>query len=191
MLSSIKNLSLIAFSCFYVFAEVNQRSSASDIEYAKQMNERQKVNLEEFYGVAKELEFVTGKLPVVGKGCENCDSKIQNISHQDTNIENGILVFVSFSMPKASLAKLSKDAQKHDATLVLRGIYRNSFPETKDKILEINPNGMQLDIHPDLFKRYNIKRVPTFVLLRNGREIHRLSGNVTLEFACSRLLEGQ
>jgi type-F conjugative transfer system pilin assembly protein TrbC len=94
-------------------------------------------------------------------------------------------------MPKASLIELSEQSQKYNATLVLRGIHEDSFLKTKDKILKINPNGLLLDINPELFKQYDIQRVPTFVLVKNGKEINRLAGNVTLEFAHKKLMEQQ
>lgn len=161
--------------------------TSSDVEYAKNINEHQRLDLEKLHRTAKELEFLTGTLPKIGDGCKDCDSKIQNL--QNSDIENGILVFVSFSMPKTSLVELNEQAQKYNATLVLRGIHKDSFLATKDKILEINPNGLRLDINPELFKQYNIERVPTFVFVKNGTEIGRLSGNVTLEFAASKLQE--
>ncbi|MDR1235381.1 MAG: type-F conjugative transfer system pilin assembly protein TrbC [Holosporaceae bacterium] len=161
-----------------------QSSSVDDVEFVRQTAGRQKLNPEE-------LKFLVDKLPVTGKGCRDCGAQVRNIQNKESNVENGILVFVSFSMPKISLTELSEQSQKYNATLVLRGIYQDSFLKTKDKILEINPNGLRLDINPRLFKEYGIERVPTFVLLRNGREVNRLSGNVTLEFAHSGLWEGQ
>jgi conjugal transfer pilus assembly protein TrbC len=122
------------------------------------------------------------------KGCQNsCGSKILNI--EEKSAENGVLIFVSFSMPDISLKELSENADKYGATLIIRGLHHGSFVETKDKILSICPNGLQLDINPELFKKYNINRVPTFVLVKNGKEIRRLSGNVTLEYAVAKLRE--
>ena len=59
----------------------------------------------------------------------------------------------------------------------------------KEKILEINSNGLTADIDPQAFKQYNIMQVPTFVLLKNGEEVGRLVGNVTLDFAHKKLNE--
>lgn len=188
MLSALRLLFIVIF--FSIQAEQSAFVSgmtSSDVEYAKNINGQQKLDLEKLHQTAKELEFLTGELPKIGEGCKDCDSKIQNLSNSD--IENGILVFVSFSMPEVSLIELNEQAQKYNATLVLRGIHKDSFLATKDKILEINPNGLRLDINPELFKQYDIKRVPTFVLVKNGAEISRLSGNVTLEFAASKLRE--
>ncbi|MDR2781498.1 MAG: type-F conjugative transfer system pilin assembly protein TrbC [Holosporaceae bacterium] len=175
-------LIIVAFD----FSAAQDRTS-EDVKFAKQ----QRLNLEKVYNMAKELEFITGELPATEDGCKDCGSGIQNIPNKEATLENGIIVFVSFSMPKASLMELGDQSQKYNATLVLRGIHEDSFLKTKNKILEINPKGLQLQIHPDLFRQYNIKKVPTFVLIKNGVEINRLSGNVTLEFAHSKLLEGQ
>ena len=71
----------------------------------------------------------------------------------------------------------------------MRGIYNNSFSKTKDKILEIEPKGLMIDIDPQLFRQFKIERVPTFILLKDGKEVNRLVGNVTLEFAHQKLNE--
>jgi conjugal transfer pilus assembly protein TrbC len=190
LLPFVKNL-LLVVQLIFVLTALATDSTEAGKEFAIQMVERQKLKLEELHKIAKELEFVTDKLPAVGEGCNDCGSQIQNIPNKESDIENGIIVFVSFSMPKASLIELSDQSQKHGAILVLRGICQDSFMATKDKILEINPKGLQLDINPELFKKYDIKRVPTFVLVKNGKEVNRLSGNVTLEFAHQKLLEKQ
>ena len=100
-----------------------------------------------------------------------------------------ILVFVSFSMPNNSIKELSSDAQKYGAELYLRGIFEKSFKKTAKKILEVNEKGLRLEINPSEFKRYKIEKVPTFVLVRDGSEISRLLGNVSLEYASSKLRE--
>jgi conjugal transfer pilus assembly protein TrbC len=122
------------------------------------------------------------------KGCQNgCTSKILYVEEKST--ENGVLVFISFSMPNISLKELGENANKYGATLVIRGLHHGSFGKTKDKILSISSDGLQLDINPELFRKYHINKVPTFVLVKNGEEIHRLSGNVTLEYAVAKLRE--
>ena len=118
-----------------------------------------------------------------------------------------ILVFVSFSMPKASLRVLCQTAAKHNAVLVIRGLKGDSFKTTQQAFLEIannsgNPNldakeiakntpeDIQgFEVNPELFKDYQIKKVPTFVLVKNQAEVARLSGNVSLEYAAKKLKE--
>lgn len=205
------------FSSQTISSQNKEFAEKSEKEFQKMQEplakiDQQKLNLEDVYKTAgerrlrKELEFVTGKLPDIGEGegCKDCSASIliqpQDIAEKENRHPSGgtpvtessvTLVFVSFSMPKAALIELNDQSQKYGATLVLRGIHEDSFVATKDKILEINPKGLQLDIHPDLFKQYDIKRVPTFVLVKNGKEVSRRSGNVTLEFAHSKLMEVQ
>lgn len=149
-----------------------------------------KLDLEKFQTSISESDIgdLIKALPSSGKGCKDCGRQIQNIKIKE-NLENGILVFVSLSMPKESLIELCNEAEKYNATLIIRGIHQNSFTKTKDKILKISPKGLSLNIDPELFKRYNIQRVPTFILVRNGKEVRRLSGNVPLEFASKKLHE--
>ena len=161
---------------------------ASEVKQTDLEKNNEKLDLEKFQSSFKDIELVIKSLPSNGKGCKECGKQIQNIKINE-NIENGILVFVSFSMPKESLVELCNEAEKYNATLVIRGIHQNSFTKTKDKILNISPKGLALNIDPELFRKYGIQRVPTFVLIRNGKEIRRLSGNVPLEFAARKLNE--
>lgn len=129
-----------------------------------------------------------------GEGCNNCVHNLENPEELSKKLESElgdskkeVLVFVSFSMPELSLRELSKASKKYNAKLILRGIYKESFRKTAEKILEIDKKGLSLEINPKLFKQYEIKQVPTFVLIEGGDEISRLSGNVTLEYAKSEL----
>jgi conjugal transfer pilus assembly protein TrbC len=223
LLFTLKNISILAviLQLFSVIAKGNETSfpkgaqqkhlSSADVEFAKKITDQQKLDLKDIYKTAKELEFITSKLPAIGDGCKDCGASVliqpQDIAEKENRHPRGetpvtgsrlslaaaesgvILVFVSFSMPKASLIELSDQCRKYNATLVLRGLHEDSFLKTKDKILEINPKGLQLDINPELFKQYGVRKVPTFVLVKDGKEIKRLSGNVTLEFAHQKLEE--
>lgn len=134
------------------------------------------------------------------KGCvKNTKSLIpENVSHQGCRLifenTNHILVFVSFSMPEASLKSLAQEAQRDtsqgDASqgisfqqspvvLVVRGLHQDSFVKTAMKLQEL---GIAVDIHPELFETHHVTSVPTFVKLENGQPIHTLKGNVTLDF---------
>ena len=138
----------------------------------------------------KKLQMPDGK-GVKGEGCTSCTANLENPQNLIANIksemsgtkDDNILVFVSFSMPDIVLKELSNQADKYNAKLILRGLHKSSFRKTAQKILEIDKNGMQFEINPELFKEYQIKQVPTFVLVKNGKEINRLSGNVSLEYA--------
>jgi type-F conjugative transfer system pilin assembly protein TrbC len=125
-----------------------------------------------------------------------------DILSASTNQAPKILVFVSFSMPKASLRAFAKEAAKHNAVLVMRGLKGDSFKTTQKAFLEILTEGKNLDpknmanqdmqgfeVNPELFKTYKITQVPVFVLIKNTHEISRLSGNVSLDFAAKKLKE--
>lgn len=97
-----------------------------------------------------------------------------------------LFVFISLSMPEASLKELGRQAQKHKAVLVMRGLYQDSFVKTAQRLKEL---GMTVDIHPDLFEQHQVTVVPTFIQIQDGKPIHRLSGNVTLAFCAEKFGE--
>lgn len=175
---------VVLASLLFVLSSVD----ASEVKQTDLEKANKKLDLGKFQASLKDIELVIKSLPSSGKGCKGCGKQIQNIKINE-NIENGILVFVSFSMPKESLVELCNEAGKYKAILVIRGVHQNSFTKTKDKILNISPQGLALNIDPELFRKYDIQRVPTFVLIRNGKETRRLSGNVPLEFAAEKLNE--
>jgi len=188
-----------------VFAQemLEKQPSEEDKKFAKEMLNKQpseegiafvekipdQMNSEKLQKMEKDLEVLANQLEKEGNNCKHCSSQIENIDVK--NPDSGILIFVSFSMPKASLIELNNQAQKYNATLVMRGIYKNSFSEMRKKILEISPDGLSINIDPKAFEKYNIKQVPTFILVENNKEINRLSGNVSLDYAYEKLSEGK
>ena len=89
------------------------------------------------------------------------------------------LIFVSASMPTASLKKLAFQAIQHNALLVIRGMVKGSMQETAKLVDEIDH---PLDIDPKLFERFEIIQVPVFMVYHN-QGWHKVSGNVELNFA--------
>ena len=130
-----------------------------------------------------------------------CKTRPSSKNHDD--IDHGapssdkILIFVSFSMPKASLQQLAQDALKYNAVLILRGLKHNSFKETASELKAMGKGGEEdargfegsFEINPMLFETYNITHVPVFIHVKMGQEQSRLSGNVTLPFAYKKLME--
>ena len=95
--------------------------------------------------------------------------------------EERILVFVSFSMPEASLKHLCETLKDHpEVTLVLRGLIEDSMEKTARKIDEIK--GV-FEINPELFEQYDVQTVPTFVLVKKDKPVAMLKGNITLTYA--------
>jgi len=106
--------------------------------------------------------------------------------HKTQEIPEKILIFVSFSMPEASLKSLMQEAERANATLIIRGLIEDSFKITMTRLKDC---ALSAEINPDLFEQYDIQHVPTFVKLKGGQEQARLSGNVTLKFALQKLEE--
>jgi type-F conjugative transfer system pilin assembly protein TrbC len=119
-------------------------------------------------------QFINGENRAI-KGCvKDATPHLPSAEKNDR-----VMVFVSFSMPDASLKALAESAKKHHAILVMRGLYQDSFAQTAQKIQEL---GISVDIHPELFETHHVTSVPTFVRIKDGQATHILKGNVTLEF---------
>lgn len=96
-------------------------------------------------------------------------------------------IFVSLSMPEASLKSLYFEAEKEGAVLVLRGLKDNSFKKTAEFIQSL---GIGVQIDPTLFEKYAIESVPTFVKMNSTEdEQDRISGNISLRYALQRFKE--
>ena len=80
-----------------------------------------------------------------------------------------LLVFISFSMPEATLTRLVDQATRARATLVLRGLVEGSLQKTvlrAQGLIGQRKVGFQID--PQAFDRFSITATPTFVLLKAG-----------------------
>ncbi len=98
-----------------------------------------------------------------------------------------LIVFVSFSMPEESLKALFEALEINpDVKLVLRGLIDDSMDKTARKI---NDLGGVLEINPELFDRYQIQQVPTFVMVKGDGTTLKLAGNITLNHARERFHE--
>ncbi len=92
-----------------------------------------------------------------------------------------ILVFVSFSMPEASIKHLLESLKDNpEVTLVLRGLIDDSMEKTARYIADIK--GV-FEINPEGFEQHDIQVVPTFVLLKKDVPVAKLKRNITLGYA--------
>lgn len=85
------------------------------------------------------------------------------------NAAPALLVFISFSMPDATLARLVDQAARAQVTLVLRGLVDGSLQKTvlrAQGLMGQRKVGMQID--PQAFDRFSVTATPTFVLLKAG-----------------------
>lgn len=85
----------------------------------------------------------------------------------DTNpADKGFIVFVSLSMPRATLDRLIDQSMRMKFTLVLRGLQGDSLKATIAQIQTIIGNrDADIQIDPRLFDRFAITRVPAVALM--------------------------
>jgi conjugal transfer pilus assembly protein TrbC len=79
-----------------------------------------------------------------------------------------LLVFVTLSMPKESLKRLSQQTEAAGGVLVLRGL-KGSLKETARAVREISETA-SWQINPPAFTRYSIKAAPSFVITRDAQQ---------------------
>ena len=115
-------------------------------------------------------------------------SQILENNKTDQSIADGFYIAVSLSMPKALLAGLFKKASKIGAKLIMRGLKNNSFEETVMAIKELSESGIAIDINPKIFRSYEIKQVPAFILIA-GNKSDILHGNVSLNYILTEFTE--
>jgi conjugal transfer pilus assembly protein TrbC len=123
----------------------------------------------------------------------------------DNQPSNGILIMVSFSMPKASLARLADQARRGGGVLVLNGLKDGSLPATAQAVHQtFGKEGAPLQIDPRLFARYAVSAVPAFVLLASNADAKacfsgtcpangyvKVSGDVSLDYALERIASAE
>ncbi len=113
-----------------------------------------------------------------------------------------ILVFISSSMPPASLAQWFIEAEQFGAPLILRGLVNNSMSETKRWIkpfIEQAHNKGGIEINPIAFEAYGITQVPAVVVTTGTLECASnqtlappfdvITGNTSLSFALKIMAE--
>lgn len=100
-------------------------------------------------------------------------------------------------MPDLSLKQIIYDASRYHIPVVIRGLYKNSFRKTIEKIFELikENNKGGIAINPRWFKEYDIKAVPA-VVVSDGIEIKdkvkksdTVYGNIPLRKALSIIAE--
>lgn len=111
-----------------------------------------------------------------------------------------LLVFVSFSMPEASLRRLALDAAGTGAVLVFRGPKEGSLKKTLQAFQPLAKLGAQAILHPEAFTRNRVDAVPVYVLgtaagescedtSGSCREALRLAGDASLEYILERMAQ--
>lgn len=113
-----------------------------------------------------------------------------------------LMIFVSSSIPKNSLKDLMIQAKQAGGILVFRGII-GSLKNTQEFLVDISKENVSAIIDPRLFDIFQIKVVPTFVVLSAATHdclekdcqftpAHdRISGNITLKYALEQIADGK
>nr|WP_297383289.1 type-F conjugative transfer system pilin assembly protein TrbC [uncultured Roseateles sp.] len=88
---------------------------------------------------------------------------------------SGLLVFISFAMPEATLARLVDQAARARASLVLRGLVDGSLSKTVMRVQGLiaglgGKRQVSVQIDPQAFDRFSVTQTPTFVLVRDGAQ---------------------
>ena len=86
----------------------------------------------------------------------------------DSSSRPSVYVFVSFSMPRASLRSLIAQGELAGVPIVLRGLVNHSIADTMQAVHSLYANGERQEsgavIDPTLFERFDVKQVPTVVV---------------------------
>lgn len=81
----------------------------------------------------------------------------------------GLFLFVSLTMPRATLQGLVAQAARAKAGIVIRGFAKGSLRDTVAQVQGlIGKQQVAIQIDPLAFDRFAISKVPSFVLVRDG-----------------------
>ncbi len=86
----------------------------------------------------------------------------------ERDASTGPIVFVSLSMPMGSLVRLAEDAQKIGGVLVMRGTVNGSLKQTVEAVQRLSEKGVEVQIDPQAFTRYQVNVVPAMVVDLSG-----------------------
>ncbi len=75
------------------------------------------------------------------------------------------LVLISFGMPDSQIRSLLHEAHRLKAAVVIRGLLNDDWGSTMKKLRDLTSEGLAgVSIDPTTFTRFNVSRVPTFIL---------------------------
>lgn len=113
-----------------------------------------------------------------------------------------LMVFISLTMPQATLKRLVDQAARAKASLLIQGLSKGSLRDTVAQVQGlIGQRQVAIQIDPQAFERYAVVRVPSFVIVREGarplpcangscaspQDFVRLAGDVSLDYALSHI----
>jgi conjugal transfer pilus assembly protein TrbC len=109
----------------------------------------------------------------------------QRQAEKTNNATPTLMVFVSLSMPKATLDRLIDQAVQFQVPLTIRGLKDASFKGTVDAIAAVlGKRNAQIQIDPRLFDRFAINKVPAVVVVDAASGTSATAfGDVSLDYA--------
>lgn len=154
-------------------------------------SEKNKIRVEDVEWLKGQLESQSKPIDVSflkkdQSKCKNCfTGDLLNILE-----EPKFQIFISFSVPYNIWCSLSQDLAKIGGSFVLVGLPNNSFSELSEKIIKLKKMGVdaQIQIDPIAFKKYQISKVPTFVV-SDDNKYDKISGSISVEYALNYLSE--
>jgi len=167
-------------------SQENKQDTAEVQQIKKQQEEKVQANLQDLLG---EENYNAEEIKMNNKN--NTDKKISNL-----------LIFISFSMPNNLIKEYTQQAKETGGVLVLRGMIDKSIAKTAIKLNDINnKQGVNAIIDPNLFKLYNIKRVPAIVVAeykgypcvdcKQTPIYDKITGAVSLEYALEQIMSSR
>ena len=188
--------------CFLCFFSSSIAANEDYTSYAMEQQEKVKALIEKYQTDIQKIVKSVGKEQAdlrapsfKQEGVETTNTQCL-IKEEDTDYDptesqitqpTPILVFVSFSMPKASIKGWVEQARISGAAIYIRGLVNNSFKETIAAVSELvkdTPGGLLID--PTLFKKYSITQVPAVVVV-NREDFDVIYGDVTLDYALNKI----
>lgn len=113
--------------------------------------------------------------------------------------DNRLLIFISSSMPKATIVNLMRQASPLGAIFVVRGLINGSYVNTYKYFYSLKgDSNVGIMINPTLFSAMQVSRVPTFALYQSEQDLMHtachvtpkytsVSGEVTVHYALEQL----
>lgn len=141
---------------------------------------------------------------VVGVDPAAIAEQYKNLGKQATESDAPeLIVFVSLSMPEASLKRIGEQAKRAGAVVAFRGpkfgLRKGTWTDSMAALKPVVDTGADVQIHPELFTRYNVSVVPTVVVASSPQAgcqedacaaaFASVVGDVSLDYALEQLAE--
>ena len=109
-------------------------------------------------------------------------------------------MFASLGLSDTILRQMFDYAKIYNGVIVLRGAEDNSFKKTAEHIGRLAKEGEEaaIIIDPTLFKQFQVERVPTYILAKQGKcpmgmsckpNYDKIIGNITPKYALEKFVE--